>query len=93
MKYRKKSIIVEAFQMTVERLWDTSDWPWWLLEAWRLEMSQTGAIYRNGNQSKLFINTLEGTHQVTFGDYIIQGIKGELYPCKPDIFKANYDAL
>ena len=37
------------------------------------------------------IETLEGDHRVTSGDYIITGIKGEKYPCKPDIFKATYD--
>jgi hypothetical protein len=39
------------------------------------------------------IKTLEGTHHVSVGDYVIQGIKGELYPCKPDIFTATYEAV
>lgn len=40
-----------------------------------------------------FIHTLEGPHLVSPGDWIITGIKGEKYPCKPDIFDATYDAV
>lgn len=40
-----------------------------------------------------YINTLEGIHYITEGDYIITGIKGERYPCKPDIFLATYDKV
>jgi hypothetical protein len=39
------------------------------------------------------IMTLEGEHQVTIGDWIITGVKGEVYPCKPDIFAATYDPV
>ena len=41
----------------------------------------------------LDIFTLEGTHYADFGDYIIKGIKGEFYPCKPDIFEKTYDII
>ena len=37
--------------------------------------------------------TLEGDHKVNFDDFIIQGVQGELYPCKPDIFEETYDEL
>lgn len=40
-----------------------------------------------------YINTLEGRHYIDPGDYIITGIKGERYPCKPDIFKQTYEAI
>jgi hypothetical protein len=40
-----------------------------------------------------WVKTLEGGHVVTPGDYIITGIKGEHYPCKPDIFEATYDKV
>jgi hypothetical protein len=49
-----------------------------------------GAIYRRGDD--LMIGTLEGTMVAKPGDWIIRGVKGELYPCKPDIFAATYDA-
>lgn len=39
------------------------------------------------------IKTLEGWHEVSFGDWIIKGISGELYPCKPDIFDATYERV
>lgn len=41
----------------------------------------------------LRIVTLEGIHRCDFGDWIIRGVKGELYPCKPDIFAATYEAV
>lgn len=41
----------------------------------------------------LYINTLEGEMQVNPGDYVIRGVKGEFYPCKPDIFEATYDKV
>ena len=40
-----------------------------------------------------FIPTLEGTHEARKGDWIIKGIQGELYPCKPDIFEATYELV
>jgi hypothetical protein len=39
----------------------------------------------------LFIETLEGIHEAKVGDYIIKGIQGETYPCKPDIFESTYE--
>jgi hypothetical protein len=48
-----------------------------------------GSVVRQGDY--LFIGTLEGTHRADPGDWIIRGIKGELYPCKPDIFAATYE--
>ena len=45
------------------------------------------------NFSTFSILTLEGEHLVNWGDYIIRGVKGELYPCKEDIFRATYENL
>ena len=39
----------------------------------------------------IIVPTLEGQHEAAFGDWIIQGVKGEFYPCKPDIFAATYE--
>lgn len=41
----------------------------------------------------LYIKTLEGEHLASVGDYIIRGVKGEYYPCKPDIFAMTYDRV
>ncbi len=92
-KYRKKPIIIEAFQMTYERRWDNSEWPQWLHKAWNLDSTDANSLYCNDNGGQLYINTLEGIHSVTPEDYIVQGIKGEIYPCKPDIFKTSYEKI
>lgn len=44
------------------------------------------------SQGGILIETLEGTMRASVGDWIIRGVKGELYPCKPDIFEATYEA-
>lgn len=102
-KFRKKPVVIEAFQMTPERRWDNSEWPTWLHMAWNTEWNKPGAVTTEANQTgnrdvpkddasqKLQIWTLEGVHTVDWNDWIIQGIKGELYPCKPDIFAATYE--
>ena len=46
-----------------------------------------------GNEHKGWIETLEGGHEVTPGDWIITGVKGEHYPCKPEIFEMTYDPV
>ena len=95
-RYQKKPIIIEAFQMTKERRSDNSEWPLWLNSAWQLQVGEPGALFSSadgvleGELDALYINTLEGIHKVSWGDWIIQGINGELYPCKPDIFEATY---
>jgi hypothetical protein len=81
--------------MTKERRLDDREWPTWLNEAWNKNHDQEGAVFpRNYPDSdgtdELYIFTLEGVHLVNFDDYIIQGVKGELYPCKPEIFDATY---
>ena len=92
-KYRKKPIVIEAFQMTPERREDNSEWPEWLHRAWNLDATEPGSCYSIGSNNKLAIHTLEGVLLVLWDDYIIQGVQGELYPCKPDIFEATYDLV
>ena len=98
MKYRKKPVVIEAFQMTQERRMDNSEWPNWLNAAWQKDFDEQGALscadYPNSDGSdQLVIRTLEGMMYVGWGDWIIQGVKGELYPCKPDIFAATYEPV
>jgi hypothetical protein len=95
-QYRKKPVIIEAFQMTPARRADNSEWPQWMHQAWQLDRNQAGALYptvEGTGEGTLSIRTLEGEHLVSWGDFIIQGVKGELYPCKPDIFEATYEAV
>lgn len=96
MKYRKKPVVIEAFQMTKQTRWDNSDWPNWLNKAWQNEPGIDGALWIDSECPKgeaLYCGTLEGKHKVTFGDFIIQGVQGEIYPCKPDIFEATYEEV
>lgn len=96
-RFRKKPVIVEAFQITEDTIKDKENWPGWLKAAWQKEPKEVGsfyeAVYFVANSSKLVVHTLEGDHYVTLGDYIIQGIQGEIYPCKPDIFEATYESV
>ncbi len=89
MLYVKKPIVVEAFQMTVERREDSTDWPEWLHNAWQKDFEEEGAFFPLSTSR--WIHTLEGNLNVSVGDWIIREVKGELYPCKPDIFEATYE--
>ncbi len=85
-KYIKKPVYVEAFLWTGSE--DQTEDPLWIIES-----IKNGSVRFENNGADnvaLLIDTLEGTHKARRGDYIIKGIQGELYPCKPDIFKATY---
>ena len=95
-RFRKKPVVIEAFQITEETRRDNRDWPEWLNRAWNLNHFEVGALapFLPGNtDGPLLIHTLEGGHRCDIGDWIIRGIKGELYPCKPDIFAKTYDLV
>ncbi len=97
-KFRKKPVVIEAFQMTKERRVNNSDWPEWLNQAWNKAFSEKGAVYcedypHSDGTDRLIIHTLEGPMTVNWDDWIIKGIKGELYPCKPNIFSATYEPV
>jgi hypothetical protein len=81
MNYRKKPIVIEAvkFDGTDESV------------EWLLPQLKSGEIGRATN--KLYIKTLEGNMMANKGDYIIKGINGEFYPCKPDIFIKTYEGI
>lgn len=82
MKYRKKPVEVEAFRFMIDE-----HIPEWFSKA----MNEDIVIPRLNGTCE--IKTLEGTMKSSFGDYIIQGVDGELYPCKPDIFEKTYDRV
>jgi len=100
-KFRKKPVVIEAFQMTLRRRWNNEEWPTWLNQAWNREPGENSvwidpkAEVAIGQESaaELVCGTLEGVHRIDWGDWIIKGIKGELYPCKPDIFEATYEPV
>ncbi len=92
--FRKKPVVIEAWQVwlrgpNASKYFD--EMPVWLEDAFR------GGVARNDgpnmDKAKVKIKTLEGDMIADDGDWIIRGIKGELYPCKPDIFAATYDPV
>ena len=84
MKYRKKPLVIEAFKWTGGP--DQTEDPSWMVDAIR-----RGEAHFTSDG--MVIKTLEGNHLASPGDYIIRGIKGEIYPCKPDIFEATYESV
>jgi len=87
--YKKKPVNIQAVQWKGGELSET---PKWISEALYKNISRdNGAIMRM--RDVIYIRTLEGVMIASDGDYIIKGVQGELYPCKPDIFKLTYDKL
>lgn len=82
-KYRKKPVVITAY------LWigdgDLNQM------AGALDVSWSARNIRDNSNGQLEIPTLEGIMIAMPGDWIIKGVKGELYPCKPDIFAATYE--
>ena len=88
MKYRKKPVIIEAVQFN--RLKAEKDVAKYYPMVRDLA-SLTTALGVEEREDRFFISTLEGGMAVIDGDYIIQGVEGEFYPCKPDIFEKTYE--
>lgn len=85
MRYRKKPVVIEAVQFL--------DNPDSLVEIAELMNTEIRVDYSAPDAPKLKIATLEGEMTASLGDYIIKGVKNEIYPCKPDIFKATYEPV
>ncbi len=79
-KYRKKPIEIEAFKFRVDPV------PDWFMDKVSTDEVITFEFHCN-------IKTLEGLMRASHGDYIIKGVKGEFYPCKPDIFELTYEKV
>ncbi len=90
--FRKKPVVIEAWQWdgTEDSLWN--DAPEWLPVRTQLDGEGTAA-YEDDIGPRLAIGTLEGVHLASPHDWIIKGVKGEIYACKPDIFEATYEAV
>lgn len=86
-KYRKKPVTVEAFQFGIT---PKSDLPVWAKEAISRDCIKPFSQY-GGTLRWAEIETLEGTMRANWGDWIIKGVNGEFYPCKPDIFAKTYE--
>ena len=86
-KFRKKSVVIEAFQLN-ERGLIEEDWFWDAVTRNDIITHCFGKHYPDPAWCE--IKTLEGTMIANAGDYIIQGVNGEIYPCKADIFQKTY---
>lgn len=96
MRYRKKPVEVEAFRIGYDPMPD-----WFMNE---ITMNNVITMFKDNYEPEspfedcsglieADIKTLEGTMHADNGDYIIKGVKGEIYPCKPDIFEATYEKV
>jgi len=83
MRFRKKPVIIEAIQ------WDGESETLAELS----EFTGQRRLRFDPERETLIIETLEGNHIATKGDWIIKGVKGECYPCKPDIFELTYELV
>lgn len=90
-KYRKKPVVIEAFQMLYQE-GAHQEWPDWFREAMFRPQGEEGGAFLHAN-GRIVIFTLEGLLEIGHGDYVIQGVKKEIYPCKPDIFDATYEKV
>ena len=77
--FQKKPVGIEARQLTKDNRDEILAW-----------INSSGKDCYPSRGCSLVIQTLEGDHQATIGDWIIKGVKGEFYPCKPDIFEMTY---
>ena len=89
MKYRKKPVVIEAIQWNGDNLNEIKEFVGESLDyniidtAWKVGKGAPHVLMK--------IHTLEGDHECAKGDYIIKGVQGEFYPCKPDIFEQTYE--
>lgn len=94
-KYRKKPVVIEAFKYDGDLKGSDGNYyvPYWAAKAFEDGVMHFGSLKFDEPPCELFIDTLEGTHRASVGDYIIQGVNGELYPCKTDIFEKTYEEV
>ena len=85
MKYRKKPVVIEAVQfLNDDKSYEVLHWV-------NVGQVKNGGQLASWGNGVLIIPTLEGDHTANVGDWIIQGVQGEFYPCKPDIFEQTYE--
>ena len=87
MKYRKKPAVIEAIQWNGENIEEVKNF------AGDLISYALCCRFDNLVKHEVIIKTLEGNMFADVGDFIIKGVKGEVYPCKPDIFKMTYEMV
>lgn len=101
IKYRKKPVVIEAMRFAgtnaethavylwIEKNTRGSFEPLAVLDEGK--PAPASGVSIDPRDGRMIISTLEGPHWVNVGDYVIRGVAGEFYPCKPDIFEATYE--
>jgi len=91
-KYRKKPVVIEAVQYTEDNKYEICRWSgdtvWY---GFPESVGKSAVALGYAPASDLWCSTLEGDLRASVGDYIIKGVQGEFYPCKPDIFEQTYE--
>jgi hypothetical protein len=82
-KFRKKPVVVEAHRLTINNINKIAEWCRGSVKGIKLPIEE----------QVIDIETLEGTMRADVGDWIIKGVNGEFYPCKPDIFEKSYEPV
>lgn len=82
MQFRKKPVVIDAIQLTADNLKECCQF-----------VGRSNTSSADPQAGTLSIYTLEGSMRADVGDWIIKGVKGEFYPCKPDIFAATYEVV
>ena len=88
-KYRKKPVVIDAFRLDGNLF--TREYPAWWVEA--QDRTATMVVPVSGKTLYAMIKTLEGDMRADYGDWIIRGVNGELYPIKDEIFRKTYEVV
>ncbi len=83
-KYRKKPVVIEAIQYTYNSYDEVKEF---------VDEDYWGGLYSGTSAPQLIIKTDAGNHYAQEGDWIIKGVNGEFYPCKPDVFEQTYEKV
>lgn len=82
--YQKKPVVIEARELTIHTIGEIQTW---------CGSTQTWSKPPMRAISGILVPTLESPHEASFGDFIIKGVEGEFYPCKPNIFHKTYEPM
>ena len=92
-QYRKKPVVVEAVQLNTTNMPEVADWIGGDTAKIVVESDEAWKLGKGVPGFSMTIHTLEGDMTAKSGDYIIKGVNGEFYPCKPNIFEKTYEAV
>jgi len=92
-QFRKKQVVIEAFQLSYRMALGQEPAPAWFVDACDRNKISVHVTDKILYSQYCIISTLEGKMKADAGDFIIQGVNGEIYPCKPDIFEKTYEAI